>query len=249
MVAKILGVQVHDISRREILGYIVRTVQSKNKVVITNVNVHALNLAYEIPWFREFLNQADLNFCDGFGIKLAARLLGTKIKYRNTPPDWIYNLCSLCVEHHLSIFLLGGKPCVSEKAAQNLIDRYPGLIIAGTHHGYFNHRKYSHENKSLLATVKQAHPNILIVGFGMPLQEQWISENWECLDVNVALPVGAMIDYVAGEVIRAPRWITDHGLEWLGRLIIEPRRLWRRYILGNPIFLWRVVNQRLGLIR
>ncbi len=81
----------------------------------------------------------------------------------------------------------------------------------------------------------------------MPLQEQWILENFNDLQVNIIMPVGAMFDYVAGDVVRAPQWMTDHGFEWLGRLIIEPRRLWKRYIVGNPLFLWRIfIHEILG---
>jgi N-acetylglucosaminyldiphosphoundecaprenol N-acetyl-beta-D-mannosaminyltransferase len=80
----------------------------------------------------------------------------------------------------------------------------------------------------------------------MPLQEKWLLENWTALNVNVALPIGAAFDYLAGRTYRAPRWMTDHGFEWLGRLIVEPERLWRRYLIGNPLFIWRVVAERLG---
>jgi N-acetylglucosaminyldiphosphoundecaprenol N-acetyl-beta-D-mannosaminyltransferase len=82
----------------------------------------------------------------------------------------------------------------------------------------------------------------------MPLQERWLMENWDHIDANVALTGGAVFDYVSGELQRAPRWMTDNGLEWLGRLLIEPRRLWKRYLIGNPLFIWRVLKQRLGLL-
>ncbi len=83
----------------------------------------------------------------------------------------------------------------------------------------------------------------------MPAQEIWLSENWDKINCKVALPVGAMFDYLANITPRAPRWMTDHGLEWLGRLVIEPRRLWRRYLIGLPIFFWRVLLQRFGLLK
>ncbi|MEZ4642784.1 MAG: WecB/TagA/CpsF family glycosyltransferase [Chloroflexota bacterium] len=83
----------------------------------------------------------------------------------------------------------------------------------------------------------------------MPVQEKWLLENRENLNVNVIMTGGAVFDYVSGELQRAPKWMTDNGLEWLGRLLIEPRRLWRRYLVGNPVFLWRVLKQRLGLLR
>ena len=127
--------------------------------------------------------------------------------------------------------------------------RYPGLRIAGTYHGYFDKTPGSPENEAVLQRINAARPNILILGFGMPLQERWLLENWERVDANLALTGGAVFDYLSGELRRPPRWMTEHGLEWLGRMLIEPRRLWRRYVVGNPLFLWRVLLQRFGLLK
>jgi N-acetylglucosaminyldiphosphoundecaprenol N-acetyl-beta-D-mannosaminyltransferase len=137
---------------------------------------------------------------------------------------------------------------VADKAAANLKARYPDLRIVGTHHGYFDKTQGCAENEAVIEQINTVKPNILIVGFGMPLQERWLMENWDRIDANVALTGGAVFDYVSGELRRAPRWMTENGLEWLGRLIIEPRRLWKRYLIGNPIFLWRVLKQRLRLL-
>ena len=120
------------------------------------------------------------------------------------------------------------------------------MIVAGADHGYFNKAFDNLENDRVVNNINDVRPNILFVGFGMPMQERWIMENRDRLDVNVIMPVGAMFDYLAGTVPRAPKWMTDHGLEWLGRLIIEPRRLWKRYLIGNPFFLWRVLKQKFG---
>jgi N-acetylglucosaminyldiphosphoundecaprenol N-acetyl-beta-D-mannosaminyltransferase len=103
------------------------------------------------------------------------------------------------------------------------------------------------ENREVVARINRAVPDILLVGFGMPLQEKWIAENRAGLDASVIMTVGAAFDYLAGEVRRAPRWATTRGLEWLGRLLVEPHRLWRRYLIGNPLFFWRVFLQKLKL--
>jgi N-acetylglucosaminyldiphosphoundecaprenol N-acetyl-beta-D-mannosaminyltransferase len=123
----------------------------------------------------------------------------------------------------------------------------PGLEIAGIQHGYFDKTAGSSENEAVVALINQVKPDILVIGFGMPLQERWLLENWDRLDAKVAIPIGAGFDYLAGVTPRAPRWMTDHGLEWLGRLIIEPRRLWKRYIIGNPLFFYRLVKYQLRL--
>ncbi len=97
----------------------------------------------------------------------------------------------------------------------------------------------------MLAEINRLEPDILVVGFGMPLQELWLKENWDRLQVHVGLTGGAVFDYISGRLRRPPQFLVDHGLEWLGRLLIDPRRLWRRYLLGIPLFTWRVIRQRL----
>jgi len=158
-------------------------------------------------------------------------------------------LAAECAHYRFSLFLLGARPGIAEKAAVYLRQQFPDLNVVGAQHGYFDKTPGSVENEAVLEALRAASPDVLIVGFGMPLQERWLMENWNRVEVKVALTAGALLDYLAGEVPRAPRWMTDHGLEWLGRLIIEPRRLWRRYLVGNPLFLWRVLKQRLGLVQ
>jgi N-acetylglucosaminyldiphosphoundecaprenol N-acetyl-beta-D-mannosaminyltransferase len=244
----ILGVYVHTISLPHMLEIIEQKLANQERFITAYANVHALNLAYAQPWFRDFLNQSDIVFCDGFGVKWGARLLGHTIPQRFTPPDWLDQLAALASRQGFTCFLLGARPGVAEKAAARLQQRFPDLRIVGTQHGYFDKTPGTAENAAVVQTINDATPHILIVGFGMPLQEQWLQDNWQRLEANLALPVGAAFDYLAGEVRRGPRWMTDNGLEWLARLVIEPRRLWRRYVLGNPLFLWRVLRQRMGLL-
>ena len=128
-------------------------------------------------------------------------------------------------------------------------ERYPDLRIVGTHHGYFDRTLGGEENNHVIQMINSAKPNVLIVGFGMPFQERWLLENWEHVDANIFLTGGACLDYMSGRVRRAPRWMLDNGLEWLYRLLLEPVRLWKRYLIGNPLFLYRIAKQRMGLLR
>jgi N-acetylglucosaminyldiphosphoundecaprenol N-acetyl-beta-D-mannosaminyltransferase len=143
------------------------------------------------------------------------------------------------------MFFLGTRQEVVKKAATVLKEKFPQLRILGVHHGYFNKTVTSSENQEVVASINALQPDILVVGFGMPAQEKWILENRDGLNVHIIFPVGAFFDYLSREVVRAPRWMTDHGFEWLGRLWIEPRRLWRRYLMGNSLFAWRVLLQKL----
>jgi N-acetylglucosaminyldiphosphoundecaprenol N-acetyl-beta-D-mannosaminyltransferase len=242
-VCRLLGVRIDDLSIPELLDFVTCVISGDKKALVANVNVHAMNIAYELAWFRDFLNSADIVFCDGFGVKWGARLSGQTIAYRYTPPDWLPLLCEKCVQHDFSLFFLGARPGIVEKAASQLKQQYPDLRIVGVHHGYFDKTLGNQENEYVIKKINAVAPDILVVGFGMPLQEQWLGENWGCIQSHVAIPVGAAIDYIAGEVYRAPHWVTDHGLEWLARLLIEPRRLWKRYVIGNPLFLYRVIQQ------
>lgn len=222
-------------------------IDRQQKGLILSGNVYAFNLACELSWFRAFLNQADLIRLDGYGVRLGARLLGHELPRRMTWADFAWDLAAFAEQHHHTLYLLGGYEDVVHQAAERLKARHPGLSIVGVHHGYFDKRQGSEENNTVIAHINQVQPNILIVGFGMPLQEQWLKENWDNTNANVILTGGAVFDYVSGRLQRAPTWMTNHGLEWLGRLLIEPGRLWRRYLIGNPLFLTRIIAQRLGV--
>lgn len=241
---KILGVRVDGYRVDELHVAIAQIVDRKERAPVLNVNAHALNLAYENPWLRDFFNSAPIIFCDGAGVGLAARLLGKKLPKRITYADWMWQLSKFAQEKGYSLFFLGAQPGVAQSSAHRLLQRFPGLVIAGVRDGYFDRAIGSIENQNVVEKINSVQPNILVLGMGMPIQERWILENLDQLKVNVVLTGGAVFDYISGETRRAPRWMTDHGLEWLGRLLIEPRRLWRRYVLGNPLFLARVLRQR-----
>jgi N-acetylglucosaminyldiphosphoundecaprenol N-acetyl-beta-D-mannosaminyltransferase len=240
---EILGVGVDPIGVEELHARIGRLIRGGGHALVLNVNAHALNLAYRDPTLREVFDRADIVFCDGAGIMLAARMLGGSIPERITYADWIWELAEFAEAEGFSLFLLGARPGVTKGAAERLRERFEGLRIAGVRHGYFDRVAGSAENEAVVEEINASRPDILVVGFGMPLQERWLAENWEKIDARVALTGGAVFDYVSGELRRGPRILTDHGFEWLARLLVEPGRLWRRYILGNPVFLLRVLRQ------
>jgi len=244
---EILGVKVDSLTVWQLHHHIETAVREGAHVLILNVNVYALNLAYTLPWLRDLFNRAYLVFCDGVGVMLGARILGRQVPRRITYADWMWQLAEFAEQRGISLFLLGARPGVAERCSARLRERFPNLRVVGTRHGYFDKSPGSVENAAVIAQINAAQPDVLIVGFGMPLQERWLMENWGQVQAKVALTAGAAFDYVSGRLHRPPRWMTEHGLEWLGRLLIEPTRLWRRYIIGNPQFLWRILRQRLDL--
>lgn len=235
----ILNVKIDDIGVQEVIDFINQVIAKKKKAIISYANIHALNLCYESNRFREFINTSDLVFCDGFGIHLGARLLGKSIHHRLTPPDWIDLLCESAMKNNWSLFFLGARPGVAQLAATKLMDRHQGLKIS-VQDGYFEH--FGEGNQEVLRKIQESNAKVILVGMGMPLQEFWIEENYQKIpNAAVFIPVGAMFDYVANTIPRGPRILTDHGLEWLARLFIEPGRLWCRYVIGIPLFFFRIL--------
>lgn len=241
----ILGVQVDAIPLTEVLQRVDQILAADRRAVITHVHVMGLNIAYEQRWFRNFLNSADLVYCDGMGVKLGARLLGHSIPQRFTLADWMYPLAERAAQQGYSFFFLGNPPGQAEKAAERLRQLYPGIRIVGTHHGYFDKNPASAENQALIQQINAARPDILFVGLGMPVQERWVMENWPQLQGNIVITCGAIFEYISGDLKRGPEWLTQHYLEWLVRLFVAPRRYTQRYLRDNPLFLARLIKQRL----
>jgi N-acetylglucosaminyldiphosphoundecaprenol N-acetyl-beta-D-mannosaminyltransferase len=239
----VLGVPVDPLTVDELHDRLDAFISSDARATVLHVNVHGINLACRHDWFRQLLGDADLVFCDGAGVRLGARLLGQWLPPRITYADWTWQLAEWCAATGRRLFFLGARPGIAESAARRLRERFPTLVV-NTHHGYFDLSADSPASLQVIDSINAARPHILIVGFGMPLQERWIADHRPRLAVPVVLSGGAAFDYVSGEVRRAPAWMCRMGLEWLGRLLIEPRRLMRRYVIGNPLFLARVLRER-----
>jgi N-acetylglucosaminyldiphosphoundecaprenol N-acetyl-beta-D-mannosaminyltransferase len=205
------------------------------------VNAHVLNQSREDPGLRTALEEADLVYCDGYGVRLAAKALSTEIPHRMTGADWIWDLAALCEKQDSSVYLLGCDPGVAAQAGQRLRRAHPRLRVVGTHHGYF--QIGSGHDERVIEDINARKPDILLVGMGTPKQEIWAQRTVERLNCDVLWSVGALFDFVSGRVPRAPASLSDNGLEWIFRLAIEPKRMWRRYLVGNPVFLSRVMAQ------
>ena len=243
--ANILGVRVDSYLLADVLEMIQATVSTDQRLLITHMNVRGLHLAYENQWFRKFINSSDIVYCDGMGVKLGAKLLGYDIPERYTLADWYPQLIELAYQQNFSLYFLGNPPGVAELAAKNMQIEFPDLQVAGTHHGYFNKNPESAENQAVVTQINRAQPNILMVGMGMPIQERWLLENWKDLDINVAISVGAIFEYMAGTMNHGPEWMTQNYMEWLFRLVDRPKRYSKRYLRDNPLLITRILRQRL----
>ena len=242
--ANILGVQVDTYLLTEVLRRMEATILADHRLLITHVHVRGLHLAYENQWFREFINSSDIVYCDGMGVKLGARLLGYHIPERYTLADWYPQLIEMAHKNDFSLFFLGNPPGVAELAANNMGKDFPGLQVAGTYHGYFDTNPKGTENQAVIDKINRAQPNILMAGMGMPVQERWLLENWNDLNVNIAISVGAIFEYMAGTMKHGPKWMTQYYMEWLFRLIDRPDRYIKRYLRDNPLLLYRILQQK-----
>lgn len=248
---QLLGVQVDALSIPELNFLIEESIEQNQKWIIANHNLHSLYLFHKDPKMQAFYAKAEYTHIDGMPLVFIGKLLGYPMKreQRVTYADWVWPLMTEAASKGWRVFYLGSKPGVVERGASILRQKFPALQIACTH-GYFNMDLDSPENLAILATINAYKPHVLMVGMSMPRQEHWIAKNLERIHTNAILPSGACIDYVAGEVSTPPRWMGKLGLEWLYRLLSEPKRLWKRYLV-EPWFvgtlllreIWSVPSQ------
>jgi N-acetylglucosaminyldiphosphoundecaprenol N-acetyl-beta-D-mannosaminyltransferase len=205
-------------------------------------NAHSLNVACADPAHHAILRGADLVYADGAGVVLAGRLLDARAAQgmaKATGGDWIGPFCARAAAQGWRIYILAGAPGIAAAARSRLQAQWPGLNIVGACDGYFS----SAAEAQVIAGIAAAAPDILFVGMGTPRQEKWIAAHRGELPARVCWAVGALFDYVAGAEKRVPGWMNALGFEWLWRLLVNPFGKWRRYVLGNPLFIYRVFCQ------
>jgi exopolysaccharide biosynthesis WecB/TagA/CpsF family protein len=235
----ILGVGVCKFTQEQAVQAVDRLAAKGVCQMLAYVNAHTLNLAVHDRELHDALNRSTLVMNDGIGVDLAARMRGERFPENLNGSDFTVQLLELAATNRWGVFLLGGEPSIAETASKRLIERIEGLHIVGTCHGFTG------ESDDLLARrVRGAGAAMLIVALGSPAQEIWIARNLAATGALVGVGVGAFLDFSAGKVVRAPRWMNVVGIEWCFRLILEPRRLWRRYVVGNPLFLLRAWRDR-----
>lgn len=231
----VLDVEIANTSMEEALDWCVDEAHTRPASVLAFVNAACFNEKVENPDYAATVDAADLVLPDGIGLKLAARLQGVSLVANVNGTDLFPRLCERAAEENLSIFLLGARPGIPEAVSATMTDRYPDLQIAGTQHGYFT----DEEEDDVIATINASGADILLVAFGVPRQELWIHTHRERLHVGLIQGVGGLFDFYSGRIERAPLWLREIGLEWAWRLLQEPGRMWKRYVMGNPKFMLR----------
>jgi N-acetylglucosaminyldiphosphoundecaprenol N-acetyl-beta-D-mannosaminyltransferase len=243
----VLGVRIHNVTRRRAIAMIEAIIGRRNgrPTSVFFVNAHTLNLSAADPSYRATLNAGNLVFADGTGVRWAARMQGVRVLENLTGTDLIPSLFQATADQGHSYFLLGADATTIEAAADFARRTFPGWRLVGCHHGYLADDASS---AAVIGKINAAEPDLLLVGMGNPLQEQWIHRRLPELRVRVCAGVGGLFDFWAGNVSRSPSWLRSLGHEWFWRLLQEPRRKAARYLVGNPLFLARVLCERCAAI-
>ena len=208
-------------------------------------NPHSLEVAIADPDFQKALNNADLITPDGVGIIIASKILGGRISSRITGSDIFWKLSeTLNKNGNYSYFFLGSTYSNLEKIKRRMNGEFPNIEIAGTFSPPFKSEFTKQDNRLMIEKINRVKPDVLWVGMTAPKQEKWIYTNKGNLDVKFIGAIGAVFDFYTDTVTRSHPWFQKHGLEWLPRFLKQPRRLWRRNFVSNPMFLLRILWQR-----
>ena len=236
----LLGLRVHAITRSELLDELVSWLDGDRPRRMYYTNAHVFNLAWENDLLRQSLNGADLLIVEGHGGNVGARLAGTKVPATHNTVYWMDDYLSRAAERHARVYLIGDEPGVADRAAAVMVERHPGLNVVGTHDGFFD----AATDARIVEGIRRAEPDVLLVGMGTPRQEFWIDDRIEQLDASTVLALGAWFRWYAGIEAWAPPWMRRLHLEWLHRFLSHPVRHFRRYAIGNPLFVARCLGQR-----
>ncbi len=241
----VLGVRVDAVQIPEVVSRIIGWIEARgngNYVAVTGM--HGVVEAQQNQQFKAILNQASLVVADGMPLVLLGRRKGFKLRRRVYGPELLETFCQQTGDQYCHFFY-GGAPGVAERLGEVLKHRF-GIRVGGAYSPPFRPLNAS-ERRRLVELVESARPDILWVGLSTPKQESWMAEYRDLLRVPVMIGVGAAFDFLTGRTDQAPRWMREHGLEWLFRLAAEPKRLWRRYLIGGSKFVWNVALEMAGI--
>jgi N-acetylglucosaminyldiphosphoundecaprenol N-acetyl-beta-D-mannosaminyltransferase len=238
---EIRGLRLLNLALDDAVTAIESAVLGGKETHVAFVNADCVNIAANDQAYRKRLAKMDWVFVDGIGMRIAGRLLKQPVCDNVNGTDLFPHLCAALARHGRSLYLLGGRPGIAEAAADWARSHYPGIQVAGCRDGFFDTEK----EDAVITEIRSHRPDVLLVGMGAPAQEAWIARHAAATGATVTLGVGGLFDYYSGRIPRAPSWMRRLGLEWIFRLLQEPGRLWRRYLVGNVVFLARIGRDRL----
>jgi exopolysaccharide biosynthesis WecB/TagA/CpsF family protein len=247
----LLGTRIDNLTMDEAIAAITQLLKPQASSIkprasqVSFVNADCINLTYRNPEYQQVLDQSDLVFADGIGMKIAGRALGHRVRDNVNGTDLFPRLCKALVGSERRLYLLGGGPGIAEAVARWVTMHFPGVQVCGVRDGYFQ----PHEEAAVVQEIADSDADLLLVALGAPRQDQWIAQHRNDLGCKVAMGVGGLFDFYSKRIPRAPYWMRKRGLEWCYRLWQEPRRLAKRYLIGNPLFLARLAKEVTGFRR
>jgi len=233
----LFGIKVLNITMEQALEQIGKSVEQKQQSRCYFVNADCFNKVWSDENYFKILSSTPYIWGDGSGVKLGAKIVSQNIIDNVNGTDMLPLLCKQALAKDHSLFLLGSKPGIAEKMSENLKTSYSGIRIAGYRDGYFD---WDTESETVVGQINASQADILLVAFGAPRQEMWIQRYSSQLDAKALIGVGGLFDFFSGTMPRAPLWMRKLGVEWIFRLYKEPKRMWKRYIIGNPLFVFRL---------
>lgn len=229
----LLNTYVNNVDMSETLSAIDKMIISDKKSYIVAINVDVVMKIENDSYLKKIADNADMVLVDGKPLVWIAKWHKKPVKAKISGSDLVPLLCERASDKGYSMFIIGGKDGIAEQAKRNLEKKLPGINIVGTYAPPFGFEKSNIELEKINKIISDAHPDLLIVCFGCPKQEKWIYENYQKYNAKVSICAGATVDFLAGNVKRAPKWMSEHGLEWFYRFLVEPKRMFKRYFVDD----------------
>jgi len=241
---KILDVEVSRYDLKETMDLFSDTIENGDKLRVAVTPVNCILWANKDEKLREIYNSADIVTADGVPLVWASKLLGSPIRGRVTGLDLLPEFSKISAKKGFRFFFMGAAEGVAMKLADHLIIRNPGLNVVGAYSPPFVDQFSDDENSKMIEMINHSKADILWVSLTAPKQDYWIAEHFDRLNVSIAIGVGAAFDVVAGDIKRSPNWMQKAGLEWFYRLLQEPKRLSKRYLVEAPQFIPLIIKQK-----
>lgn len=244
-----MGVSIDSLTMEEVLDRMEELIHDRRPSYVVTPNVDVLVQLQKDTEFKRIYEGASLVLPDGMPLLWAGMFLRTPFKEKVSGSDLFVRFCERAAKKGYKVYFMGAMPGVAAKAAEVLERRFPGLRVVGTHSPSFGFEKKDAESEEVARKIREASPDVLFIGLGSPKQEKWTDRFKDKHGAPVSVMVGISFDYVAGTVKRAPVWMQNTGLEWSFRLLIEPKRLWKRYLVDDPKYFWYVLKQKRGQMK
>lgn len=244
---KLLNTYVNNVTMKETIDEICRLVEGKKKSYIVAVNVDVIMKIEKDIYLRAIAKKANLTLVDGKPLVWISKLQKRPVKAKISGSDLVPILCRVASKKKYSVFIIGGAEGVAEKAKEKLEGKLTDIRIVGTYSPPIGFENDEEEKEKINSIISYKHPDIVIACFGCPKQEKWVYENYRKYDGTVSICAGATVDFLAGNIKRAPLWMSNHGLEWLYRFTREPKRLFKRYFIDDIKILGLIWKYRRGI--